>query len=123
MSNNPYESPQGQYAPQKPPYHPQQQQPNQTSLVLGIVSIIAGVIGIFPGCCCILLWAPMALVSIGTGVGGIMSADPREPVGKTLSIIGVSLGGMILFLHAVYFALMALDAIGPNQFPQIGNDF
>ena len=116
MSYAPYGSPHGQYRPQK---HP----PNQTSLALGIVSIVTGALAIFPGCCCILIWAPLALVSVGTGIGGILTADPLEPVGRILSIVGVCLGGVVLFLNLVYFALVAFDAIAPNQFQQLQNQF
>ena len=112
MSGDPYQSPEA-YSPAS-----QDESPNPTGMILGIVSIITGIIGIFPGCCCILLSVPMGLISIGTGIGGMMTADPRAPIGKILSIIGIVLGGLALAWVVLALVLNAAGVVDPNQFQQ-----
>ena len=113
MSSDPYQSPQG-YADSGAPA----EAPNPTGMILGIVSIVTGVLGIFPGCCCALVAVPMGLISIGTGVGGLLTADPRQPIGKILSIIGIVLGALGILWIVFALVLNAAGVIDPNQFQQ-----
>jgi hypothetical protein len=81
--------------------------------VLAIVSLVCGIIGIFPGCCCVLIGVPFQLGALITG--GIVIANPAAP-GRPLAIGGVVLG--VIGLLWVAFALV-LNLMNPDLARQL----
>ena len=118
MSNDPYQSPQA-YSNAPPP--PSEQNP--TSLILGIISIVLGLLSFFPGCCCGYFAIPGTLISLGCGVGGLLTAGDNQ-AGKICSIVGLVINGLVLLLWIVLIILaLAGHAIDPAQFQDLQNEF
>lgn len=84
---------------------------------LAIVSLVAGILAIFPGCCCGLLGIPAALTALITGGIGMskISADPAQFKGKGLAIAGLVCGGIGLIVEIVGFVMN----IGANAMQQM----
>lgn len=80
---------------------------NDTPKILGIISIVLGVIGIPAACCC---WPIGIVVAIGTlvcaGIGW-SQLQGQQPQGsdKQLVIAGLVLGGVVALLTILSFAL------------------
>lgn len=75
---------------------------NDTPKILGIASLVSGIIAIPASCCCWFLgWIP-ALVAIVTGIASLVQAkdDPGSDV-KPFAIAGIVLGALGLVLVAV----------------------
>jgi hypothetical protein len=82
--------------------------------VLGIISLITGILSLFPGCCCGLLGTPIALVAIGTGVATMFVPDQAS--GKPMGIAGIVCGAVSLVFMILYFILQIMGAVGPEMF-------
>jgi hypothetical protein len=101
------------------PAHFGGQPANNTVKTVGIVSTVAGVIGIPAACCCWFIgWIP-ALVALGTGVYGLSQVkdDPTQADSKPFLIIGIVLGalGLLLTIASAIWG-MASFATGFNDF-------
>lgn len=82
---------------------------SDTPKILGIVSLVAGIIGIPASCCCWFLgWIP-ALVALGTGIASVMQAkdDPNSDA-KPFGIAGIVLGAVGLLLVLVGIIWLAV---------------
>lgn len=115
MSGAPYHSP--SHNPNFP-----SQPPATTNPVLGIISLVAGILSFVPGCCCGLIGIPMALAAIGTGIAAMVM--PNQGAGKGMGIAGIACGAVYLLLTILAFILQVTGAIGPevfNQFQQMQN--
>ena len=105
MSSNPYDASQtsvGQGGPTSP------------SPVLGIISLVTGILTFVPGCCCGLIGIPMALVAIGTGIAGIVMANQGKASGKGMAIAGVICAAVYLAFLVCMIILQVSGAIDPN---------
>ncbi len=86
------------------PYGSAPQPGGDTPKILGIVSLVAGIIGIPASCCCWFLgWIP-AIVALGTGIVSLVQGkDEPNPEGKPFAIAGIVLGALGLLLVAIMF--------------------
>jgi hypothetical protein len=109
VSTNPYGDVSGGPSPYSAP--PQQ---NQT---LAIVSLVCGITGLFPGCCCGLIGIPLSIAALATG--GMVLSNPNAG-GRGLAIAGVALGGIALLLNIVAIVVQLTNpgAAPQFQFPQ-----
>jgi hypothetical protein len=82
--------------------------------VLGIISLITGILSLFPGCCCGMLGTPIALVAIGTGVATMFVPDQAS--GKPMGIAGIACGAISLLFIIVLLILQIMGAVAPNVF-------
>lgn len=74
--------------------------PNQTSTLLAVGSLVTGVFGLLNCACCVFL--PMPFVSIALGV--IALTQKPNQSGRVMAIIGITLSALIL---VVFFGSMA----------------
>lgn len=113
--NDPYRGAAGGQPPGQPPVgppppmpYPQGGPPGRTgnARTLGIISVIAGAVGIPFACCCWFIgWLP-ALVAIGTGIAGLsqLKHEPDSDA-KPFLIAGIVLGvaGLALVVLSLVF--------------------
>jgi len=111
MSQSPYESPKPEMYRPLPPGGPPSSSPVP---VLGIISLITGVLTLFPGCCCGLFGSPLALVAIGTGVATMLVPDQAS--GKPMGIVGIICGAVYFVFTIAFFILQLMGAVGPDMF-------
>lgn len=118
--------PPGGYGPPPPmtpppmgasPYGGAPQPGNDTPKVLGIVSLVAGIVAIPSACCWFLGWIP-ALVAIITGIVGLVQLkDHPGSDAKPFLIIGLVLGALSLLLLILVFVLgVAAQIADPSTY-------
>jgi hypothetical protein len=79
---------------------------------LGLVSLICGILAIFPGCCCGVFAIPLSLGAIGTGAVALQQRN-----GKELAMAGLVCGIVSLGLIALrFFVPLGFLMFNPNAF-------
>ena len=83
---------------------------------LGIVSFVAGILGILMMCCIFMCIGPgiaavLAIVAITLGSIAIhqINANPAAYHGKGMAIAGVALGATILLIEAVFILVLVIS--------------
>ena len=75
-------------------------------------SMILGILAVFPGCCCGLVGAPLALAAVITGVVGLKSQN-----NKGMAVAGLVMGGLALCWTGLAFVIgFGNAAFDPNRF-------
>lgn len=99
------------------PYGGAPQPGNDTPKILGIVSLVAGILAIPSACCWFLGWLP-ALVAIVTGIVGLVQLkDHPSSDAKPFLIIGLVLGVLaFLLLILVIVAGVAAEIADPSTY-------
>ena len=89
--------------------------------VLGIVSLVTGIMSFVPGCCCGLIGIPLALAAIATGIIGLVMANQGKMGGKPFAIAGLVCGGVYLLVFVVMMILNIFFnvALNPQDFQNL----
>jgi len=109
---NPYHSPQESQPVMMPDYGP-----TKTS-GLAIASLVLGITSYVPGCCCVLIGAPLAIGAAVCGFIALGQINAGRVSGKGMAIAGIVLGLSLLALHigAIVFQLLSGGAMRFQQF-------
>lgn len=95
------------------PYGSAPQPGSDTPKILGIVSLVAGIIGIPASCCCWFLgWIPV-VVALATGaISLVQGKDDPYPEGRPFAIAGIILG--VIGLLCVAASIIWVVVSGTN---------
>ena len=84
-------------------------------LIFGIISLVFGVIS--PLCCCCgvigaIFGIVLSLVSVATGIVGLITSKNGGKAGKIMAIIGLILGALVLLGSIVYLVILLVAGAG-----------
>jgi len=92
--------------------------------IMGLIAMIAGIIGLPIAFCCSILALPFPLASIPLGIISLnkISKNPNEYKGKGFALTGIILGGIVLILAITMFILGLFLQKGNQDFLNSFND-